>query len=42
MIAQIFNPTAELATPRGTPTNEAIAKMETQPLKGETKTKCSN
>ena len=36
-IAQIFNPTAEDATPIGTPTNEDNAKIETQPLAADTK-----
>ena len=35
VIAQIFNPTAELP---GTPTNEANAEIETQSLTTETKT----
>ena len=29
--AQVFNPTAELAIPTGTPTNEANPEIETQP-----------
>ena len=41
VIAQIFNPTAELAIPTGTSTNEANAEIETQPLTAEIKTKCS-
>ena len=32
VIAQIFNPIAELVTPIGTPTKEAKAEMETHPL----------
>ena len=39
MIVKIFNPTAELAIPTGTPTNEANAEIETQPLTAETKNK---
>ena len=40
--AQIFNPTAELAIPTGTPTNEANAAIETQQLTAEMKIrKCS-
>ena len=40
--AQIFNPTAELAVPTGTPTNEPNAEIKTQPLTEEAKTrKCS-
>ena len=31
VIAQIFNPTAEIVIPAGTHTNEAIAEIETQP-----------
>ena len=38
---QIFNITAELAIPTGTPTNEADAEIETQPLTAEMKIKCS-
>ena len=30
VIAEIFNPTAELIIPTGTQTNEAIAEIETQ------------
>ena len=42
VIAHIFNPTAELAILIGTPTNEANADIDTQPLTAETKTrKCS-
>ena len=37
--AQIFNPTAELVIPTETPTNEANAEIETQPLTAETKTR---
>ena len=41
MTAQIFNPTAELAVPTGTPTNEVNAKIEAQTLTVETKkSKC--
>ena len=40
--AQIFNPTTELAIPTRTPTNDANAEIEIQPLTAETKTrKCS-
>ena len=39
MIEQIFIPTAELAIPTGTPTNEANAEIGTQPLTVETKTR---
>ena len=35
VIAQIFNPTAELVIPTGTPTNDANAEIETQPLTAE-------
>ena len=42
MIAQIFNPTAELVIPTGTPTNQAKAEIETHPVTAETKIiKCS-
>ena len=42
MFAQIFILTAEVEIPTGTPTNEANAKIETQPLTAETKKiKCS-
>ena len=42
VIAQIFVPTTELPTPAGTPTNEGNAKIETQRLTAETKTRtCS-
>ena len=42
VIAHIFNPTAELAIPTGTPANEANAVIETQPLTAEATTrKCS-
>ena len=42
VIAQIFNPTANLTTPIGPPTNEANAEIETQPLTAEMKArKCS-
>ena len=37
VIAQIFNPTAELAIPTGTPTNEANPETESQTLTGERK-----
>ena len=37
MIAQIFIHTAELVIPTGTPTNEANAEIETQPVTVETK-----
>ena len=33
----IFDPTAELAIPTGTPTNEANAEIETHPMTGEMK-----
>ena len=39
IMAQIFNPTAELAIPTETPTNEVNSEIETQPLTAETKTK---
>ena len=42
MIAQIFNPTIELAIPTGTPANEANAEIEKQPLTAETKTNISS
>ena len=32
VIAQIFNPTAELVIPKGTPTTESNAEIETQPF----------
>ena len=39
---QIYKPTAEFTLLTGTPTYEANAEIETQPLKLETKTrKCS-
>ena len=38
MIAQMFNPTAELVMPIGTRTNEANGEIETQPLTVKTKT----
>ena len=42
VIPQISNPTAELAIPTGTPTNEANVESEIQPLTAETKTrKCA-
>ena len=37
VIVQIFHPTAELAIPTGTTTNEVNAEIETQPLIGEMK-----
>ena len=37
LIAQIFNPTAELVIPTGTQTNEANAKIETQQVTFEVK-----
>ena len=37
MIAQSFNPTAELIIPTGKPINEANAEIETQPLIAEAK-----
>ena len=37
LIAQIFNPTAELVIPTRTQTNEANAKIETQQLTVEAK-----
>ena len=41
LIAQTFNPTAELAIPTETLTNEANAETELQPLTSETKiSKC--
>ena len=42
MIAQFFNPTAELAIPTGTLTIEANEEIEIQPPIAETETrKCS-
>ena len=42
VIAEIINPTAELAILTGTPTNEANIENETQLLTTETKTRiCS-
>ena len=42
MIAQIFNPNAELPIPTAIPTNEVNAEIETHLLTAETKTrKCS-
>ena len=35
MIAQIFDPNAELAMPTGTQTNEANTEIETEPLSAE-------
>ena len=37
MIAQIFNPTAELLMPRKRQTNDANAEIETQPATVEAK-----
>ena len=37
VIAQIFNHTAELVIPKGMPSNEANAEIETQPLTAEVK-----
>ena len=37
VIAKIFSPTTELVTPKGTPTKEAKAEIETQPVKVEAK-----
>ena len=37
MIEQMFNPTAEHVVLTGTQTNEANAKIETQPVTFETK-----
>ena len=42
VIAQIFNSTAELAIPTGTPANEANPKFETQPLTAKMKTRKSS
>ena len=39
MIAQIFNPAAELIMPTRTTNNEAKAEIETHPLTAETKMK---
>ena len=36
-IAQVFNLTAELVMPTGTPTNEANSEIEIQPLTAEMK-----
>ena len=42
VITQIFNPTAELAIPKGMPTNEAKEEIETQAVIVQTKiSKCS-
>ena len=42
MIAQTFVPTVELVIPTGTQTNEANAKIETEPVTVETKiSQCS-
>ena len=41
-VAQIFNPTTELAIAIGIPTNEPKAEIETDPVIAETKVKdCS-
>ena len=37
VIAQIFNPTAELVMPTGIPTKEGKVEMETHPVTVETK-----
>ena len=37
VIAEIFNPTAELAAPTKVPTNEPKAETETHPVIAETK-----
>ena len=37
MIARVFIPIVELVIPTGTPTNEANAEIETQPVTAETK-----
>ena len=37
--AQVFNPTAELTIPKGTPTNEANTGIKTQTQTTETKTR---
>ena len=42
VIAQIYNPTAELAIPSATPTKEVNAQIKTQPLTAETKTRKFN
>ena len=43
VIAQIFNPAAELVIPTGTPTNEAKAEIKKHRLTAETKIRnCSN
>ena len=39
VITQIFDPTAKLAIPTETQTNEANAEIETHPLTAETKTR---
>ena len=39
VIWKSFNSTAELAISSGTPTDEANAEIETQPLREETKTR---
>ena len=39
VIAQIFNPTAELVIPTGIPINKASAEIETQPQTAEIKIK---
>ena len=41
-MAPVFNPTAKLAIPVGTPTNEVNVEIETQPLIAGTKArKCT-
>ena len=37
VIAQIFNHTAEIVSPKGIPSNKANAEIETQPLTAEGK-----
>ena len=39
VIPQIFNPTAELASPTRTETNEQNVEIETEPLTAKTKTR---
>ena len=42
VIAQVFNPTAELVMPTGEQTNEANAEIETQPVAVKVRiSKCS-
>ena len=38
MVAQIFNPIAELVIPKGTPIKESKAEIETKVTTAETKT----